>query len=257
MLQRIVVDPAHIHPPTVSLTSHQYHYLSRVLRLKPGDHFIVMNGQGCSWLAILQDSPTSEGFQAQLIEAIATQTELPVSVTLVIALPKGNALDDVVRQATELGVTCFAPVISDRTLLNPSPQKLERWRRIAQEAAEQSERQQVPTILEPILFTEHLQKVIQFSPSNPHYFCVTRYHAPLFLPRLLTSNSFPSALSVAIGPEGGWTEPEIAAAIAAGYQPVSLGARILRTVTAPIVALSLITAVYEGGMVNQGIGNEK
>jgi len=255
MLQRVVVDPANIQPPIVVLTSDQHHYLSRVLRLKSGDRFIAMDGHGHSWLAILDESSTSEGFQAQIVEAIAAQTELPVAVTLVIALPKGNALDEVVRQATELGVSCIAPISSDRTLLNPSPKKLERWRRIVQEAAEQSERQQVPAILEPISFTDHLQKVTQAAqPSCAHYLCVTRHSAPSLL-SLLTSSHLqtpPSLVYIAIGPEGGWTETELERAIAAGYQPVSLGARILRAVTAPIVALSLIGAVYEGGMVNPG-----
>ncbi|MBF2027723.1 MAG: 16S rRNA (uracil(1498)-N(3))-methyltransferase [Oscillatoriales cyanobacterium C42_A2020_001] len=248
MLQRLVIDPARIQSPTIWLTADQHHYLTRVLRLKAGDHFVAMDGQGHSWLVTLE---LTHPPQASIVETVEVQTELPIAITLVVALPKGNTLDDVVRQATELGVSCIAPVISDRTLLNPSSQKLERWRRIAQEAAEQSERQQVPTILEPIAFTDHLQKVAQSSLASPHYLCATRHNAPHLLP-LLSSHSYPPpALSIAIGPEGGWTEPELNDAIAAGYQPVSLGSRILRAVTAPIVALSMIVAVYEGGMVGQ------
>ncbi|MGQ9870172.1 16S rRNA (uracil(1498)-N(3))-methyltransferase [Leptodesmis sp.] len=252
MLQRIVVNPTQIVPPVVHFTAEQRHYLSRVLRLREGDRVIVMDGQGYSWLVQLVH-PSHADLQAEILEAIAGQTELPISITLVMALPKGNAFDEVVRQVTELGVSCITPVISDRTLLHPSPQKLERWRRIAQEAAEQSERQIVPTIQEPIPFQEHLKTL---PPSelthSPHYLCVTRYPAPhLFnclqhtIPHLPHSPPSTSFLSIAIGPEGGWTDSEVEQAIATGYQPVSLGDRILRAVTAPVVALSLIAAVLE------------
>lgn len=165
-----------------------------------------------------------------------------------MALPKGNAFDDVVRQVTELGASCIAPVISDRTLLNPSSQKLERWRRIAQEATEQSERQLVPTIQQPISFQEYLASLSTLDVSRSlHYLCVTRRTAPHLLNCLqnLHFPILPISLTLAIGPEGGWTEAEVEQAIAAGYQPVSLGSRILRTVTAPVVALSLIAAVLE------------
>ncbi|GAB4342855.1 MAG: 16S rRNA (uracil(1498)-N(3))-methyltransferase [Leptolyngbyaceae cyanobacterium] len=246
MLQRIVVNPTQIVPPVVHFTAEQRHYLSRVLRLQEGDRVIVMDGQGYSWLVQLVH-PSHADLQAEILEAIACQTELPIAITLVMALPKGNAFDEVVRQVTELGVSCIAPVISDRTLLHPSLQKLERWRRIAQEAAEQSERQIVPTIQEPISFQEHLKTLPTTELSvSPHYLCVTRHTAPHLLDCLHSLPLSPLlSLTVAIGPEGGWTEVEVERAIATGYQPVSLGDRILRTVTAPVVALSLIAAVLE------------
>lgn len=254
MLQRIVVDPAHILLPKVYLAPEQEHYLSRVLRLGAGDRVIVMDGQGNSWIVKLVHPP-NENLQAEVLEQIAAQTELPISITLLMALPKGNAFDDVVRQVTELGVSCIAPIISDRTLLNPSAQRLERWRRIAQEAAEQSERQIVPTLQEPISFQEHL-KLLSASDQPPalHYLCVTRHTAPHFLNCLQSlphSPTSPISLTVAIGPEGGWTDHEVEQAIAAGYQSISLGSRILRSVTAPVVALALIAATWEQGSVNQ------
>ena len=232
-LQRLVISAGQLQEQQINLTLEQQHYLGRVLRLGKGDRFVAMNGVGGSWLAELLHSE-----QAKILNPIIIPTELPIAMTLLIALPKGNSFDEVVRQATELGVTCIVPVISDRTLLQPSPQKLDRWRRIAQEAAEQSERQRVPTLLNPIPFRETLQ-----TPVSDSYICVTRYHANHFLDRLLL-NPFQS-LTVAIGPEGGWTEAELEQAIAAQFQPVSLGSRILRTVTAPIVALSLIAAACE------------
>lgn len=217
----------------ILLTPQQQHYLNRVLRLQKGDRFIAMDGMGKSWLAQLQ------GEEAQILELLTVETELSVSITLMIALPKGNGFDEVVRCCTELGVACIAPVLSDRTLLNPSPQKLERWRRIASEAAEQSERSFVPTILEPISFDGALSSFA----TQQKYICEGRGDYPHL--KNCLHNQGEMSIVIATGPEGGWTEKEIDNAIQAGFQPVSLGRRILRAVTAPIVALSLISAACE------------
>jgi len=255
-LQRLAIAPTQLQGEQICLTAEQQHYLSRVLRLRSGDRFIAMNGKGQWWLAELLGGQ-DQALQARLVQTLSVDTELPIAITLAVALPKGSGFDEVVRQATELGLSCVAPVISDRTLLHPSPQKLERWRRIAQEAAEQSERQVVPTILEPISLLPQLQQLLATTTDTPPaigYFCVTRYDAPHLLNclqqdlRLADQQPPLSALSsmvIVTGPEGGWTEAEVEQAIALGYQPVSLGQRILRAVTAPLVALSLIAAVAE------------
>ena len=231
-LQRIAIAPSQFQQGQILLTREQQHYLGRVLRLHEGDRFIAMDGKGKWWLAQIA------GEQAQVLEALLVETELPVSITLMIALPKGNGFDEVVRCCTELGVTCIAPVLSDRTLLHPSPQKLERWRRIAAEAAEQSERSFVPTILEPVAFNT----AVAANQTSHRYICEARGEYP-HLNKVLSNIC--AEIIIATGPEGGWTTQEVENAIAFGFQPVSLGRRILRAVTAPVVALSLITASCE------------
>lgn len=238
-LQRVTIAPAQLQNQQITLTVEQQHYLGRVLRLRTGDRFIAMNGQGQWWLAQLQ----SGAEQAQVLEIIPVQTELPVPVTLMAAPPKGNSFDEVVRQATELGVTTIVPVLSDRTLVNPSSQRLERWQRIAQEATEQSERQVVPQVLAPRPFKDLLLPGERDWESFLRYFCVTRHSSPHLFDCLEAAP--PLGILVLTGPEGGWTEAEIQQAIVAGYQPVSLGCRILRAATAPLTALSLIAATLE------------
>ncbi len=239
-MQRLVIAPSQLKDQQILLTTQQQHYLSRVLRLREGDRFIAMDGQGQCWLAVLAEP------KAEIVEIISVQTELPVSITLLVALPKGNGFDEVVRCCTELGASCIVPVISDRTLLHPSPQKLERWRRIAIEAAEQSERQIVPTILDTQTFVAALSS--NFSNTlpvdNKKYICVARGDSPRLIDCLQDKGQ--TTIVIATGPEGGWTETEVECAIAAGFQLVSLGRRILRAVTAPVVALSLATAAREG-----------
>ncbi len=260
-LQRLIIAPTQQQDCQIFLTEEQQHYLLRVLRLRDGDRFIAVTANG-KWLL-----SQLTGKSAQVIEMLSVQTELPVEITLMVALPK-NGFDEVVRQTTELGVSCIVPVLSDRTLLHPSSQKLERWRRIAQEAAEQSERQLVPTILEPVPLTTALSSFI----GDYAYICVARGESSHLLRSLQdsivkTQNSVRAGLSeiladseilpenpplqtqtsiaIATGPEGGWTAAEVAEAIALGFHPVSLGRRILRAVTAPFVALSLVAAAWE------------
>ncbi|MEG4054239.1 MULTISPECIES: 16S rRNA (uracil(1498)-N(3))-methyltransferase [unclassified Microcoleus] len=250
-LQRLAITAAQICESQIDLTREQQHYLNRVLRLQAGDRFIAMDGRGHWWLAVLEVRET--GLFASITEEIAVNRELPMEVTLMAALPKGNGFDEVVRQATELGVASIVPVTSDRTLLKPSDQKVERWRRIAAEAAEQSERQIVPTILEPISF----EFAVKDCGQKYRFICVARGDnrhlwdclAALAPPQspLIRGEQDGGELSIviAIGPEGGWTEGEVERAIEFGFEAVSLGSRILRAVTAPIVALSLVGAAFE------------
>lgn len=237
-LQRLAIAPEQIVHSQIHLTPEQQHYLKRVLRLGVGDRFIVMNGRGQAWLAGLSYSFAS----AQLLEEIFTQTELPIPVVLLVAMPKGSGMDEVVRQGTELGVAEIVPVVSDRTLLQPSPQKLERWRRIAQEAAEQSERQRVPLVHSPQPLVAAL--TVWKSEGSGCYFCAERRESRHLLEQVL-GNRQAERLVVVTGAEGGWTEAEVSGAIALGYQPVTLGRRILRAVTAPLAALSLLAAAQE------------
>ena len=240
-LQRLVITSQQRQDERIFLTSSQQHYLHRVLRLAKGDHFIAMDGQGSWWLSELD----ANLMQAKIIESLCVQTEFLGAVTLMAAMPKGNGFDDVVYQATELGVASIVPLKSERTLLNPSPQKLERWRRLTQEAAEQSERQFVPIILDPVDLAASLQ--LTDTLDSYRYICVARGDVPHLLTCLLKQDreSPASSVVIATGPEGGWTAIEVEQAIAAGFQPVSLGHRILRAVTAPIVALSLVASSFE------------
>jgi 16S rRNA (uracil1498-N3)-methyltransferase len=159
----------------------------------------------------------------------------------------------VVRQATELGVDKILPIVSQRTLLKPSGQKIDRWQRIAQEAAEQCERPKIPQIYPTMSLDQSLG---QLPAANHGYFCVARGDSPSLLsvvqqqismPQQTQQQNLSSGLTfvIATGPEGGWTEEEVEWAIANGFQLVSLGPLILRAVTAPLAALSIVMSCVE------------
>ncbi len=237
-MQRITISPAQRVNNTLQLTSEQIHYLQRVLRLRPGDLFIAQDGQGQQWQGRLTETPE----WAQILSTLVPLLR-PATLELVAALPK-SGFDDVVRQATELGVTAIQPLLSERTLLNPSSKKLVRWQRIAQEASEQCERGYIPKLMPPIRFADWVNTE---SVSVGNYFCVTRVNAPGLLPcvQALLTDSPQQSIRVVIGPEGGWTSEEIAVAIAYGYQEISLGSGILRATTAALTALAIISSVRE------------
>lgn len=237
-MQRVIVHPQQIEANCLTLTPKQSHYLHRVLRLGVGDQCLVGDGQGSQWTATL--GPTL-GLATLSAMPLSAPTALsPITITLAVALPK-QGFDEVVRQVTELGVSRIVPILSDRTLLQPSGNKLNRWRRIATEAAEQSERPYVPTVDAPVSWLNWVKQ----PPLDEHrWLCVARQNCPHVLAQGRQDWPF-STLTLAIGPEGGWTEPEVAAASSAGYQPVSLGPGILRAVTAPIAAIALIQGIHQ------------
>ena len=234
-LSRLVFSPIQQQEDCIHLSKEQQHYLKRVLRLGESDRFIAMNGQGKSWLAQITEE------KAQLLDLIDLKTELSVNISLITALPKGNGYEQIIRSGTELGVNCFIPVLSDRTILKPSNNKVERWRKIVTEAAEQSERQIVPQIISPVTFNDAITNIIPA--QSDRFICVARGSTVPLITCL--QNITQHNIVIATGTEGGWTDEEIAKAISRDFQAVSLGKRILRAITAPIAALSLVTAILE------------
>jgi len=246
-LQRLRVVTQQIQDQSITLTVEQQHYLSRVLRLRSGDRFLALLDSGVAWLAKLQDDG------AELLEPQSVKSELPLNVTLVISLPKGSGFDDVVRQVTELGVSRIVPVMSDRTLLKPSANRHDRWQRIAGEATEQSERSQSPTVEEPIDFSRYVNELGPPKSNDLRYFCWGRGDSVHLLAQLQidlrtddrSDIDMNIGITIAIGPEGGWTDEEVTRSVKAGFVSVSLGKRILRAITAPAAAMAIVGAVVE------------
>jgi 16S rRNA (uracil1498-N3)-methyltransferase len=239
-LQRLVITLSQCIDNTIFLKPEQQHYLTRVLRLKGGDRFLAICDETW-WLAELDFAQT----EAQLLETIPVQTELEQPLTLLAAVTKGQGFDEVVRTTTEMGVTTLIPLLTAHTVMTPSPSKLERWQRIATEAAEQSCRQRVPEILAPQPFSQALT-LIQVEPfaAQHRLICVTD---PDGVDLAQSLENLPQlGILVMVGPEGGWTPAEQAAAIAQGFLPVSLGRRVLRAVTASMAVVAVLSTHLEG-----------
>jgi 16S rRNA (uracil1498-N3)-methyltransferase len=241
-MQRIAIEPTQIVDDVVTFAAEQQRYLRKVLRLQADDRCLAIDGLGKTYLVAL----TAAGGKI-LSEIVTDDRELPVPMILVAALPKGNGFDDVIRACTELGVTQIHPIASDRSLLQPSNQRQTRWQKIATEATEQCERQIVPTIFPVRSFPATIESI----GTRGLLTIATARNGSKMLPNLLATWQTTRDITanhpivVATGPEGGWTDRELQIASDAGYTSISLGKRILRAITAPIAAMSIVAATLE------------
>lgn len=224
---------------TVELAAEASHHALKVLRLGAGDTAILFDGRGGQWLAKL--NPVGKHLRASLIEFDDTDREPPLAIKLVQALPASDKMDLVVQKAVELGVACIQPVAAKRSVIRLSGERAQRrvehWRSIAIAACEQSGRNRVP-VIEPILdLPQYLGMAAQ--ENGLRFVCAPGAAESL---RDLALPTVP--VNVLVGPEGGFEEGEQLAARAAGFHPIGLGPRILRTETAGLGAIAAMMALW-------------
>ncbi len=223
-----------------------------VLRLGPGARLVLFDGSGAEWeaeLASVEGHGRSgrHAATARLVRRRQPAVEPALRLTLYQALLKGEKLEWVLQKGTELGVARFVPMVTERTVraghgATPSPERLERWRRIVVEAAEQCGRVLIPAVCPPVPFAAALRR------SGRAILCWEGERVQPFARALAEAlraggaEAAPTAspeLGLFIGPEGGFTAGEVEAARAAGVLPASLGPRVLRAETAAIAAATL------------------
>ena len=230
-MQRLFIPPEQLTPPRVQLTDEQARYLTAVLRLEAGAELEVFDGRGARFRAFIE-----QGF-LRLGEPLPQQAARGVDVVLVQALAKGEKMDLVVQKATELGATRVMPLAAERAVvrLERGSAKVTRWRRVAQEAARQCGRADVPQVDEPCGWDD----VFALLPDRRGLLLVPEATA-----RLGEAARGSSRLLLAVGPEGGFSPEEQARAAAAGMVAAGLGPLVLRTETAGLAALSVVLHVH-------------
>lgn len=210
------------------------HQVSRVLRLRPGDHLEVLDGTGGSWRATLDHGATPARATVTLggfVPVDAPDQGRPV--TLVLGLLKADKFDWVVQKATEVGVARIVPVVTARSVAMSA--RPDRWRRIAIEATEQSGRTVVPVIHDPMPFRASL---VLGAPGAMRVACWEDETVVAF--RAAIAARGPAVpLVLWVGPEGGISMEEAAELQASGAATATLGPRILRSETAAIIAVAL------------------
>jgi 16S rRNA (uracil1498-N3)-methyltransferase len=217
------------------------HQLGRVLRLAPGARVLLLDGQG-SACEVELTALTRTGLSGLVRARTAVSGEPPLQLTVYLALMRPERFEWALQKCVELGVARLVPVSFARSLPadRADARKLERWRRIVREAAEQSCRGILPEMSAPLGFAEAcVQAATAALPL-----LLWEGTAPLLRERLRTSLPLPT-LSLLSGPEGGITAEELTAAVEHGIMPVSLGPRLLRAETAPLAAVAAI--MYELG----------
>jgi 16S rRNA (uracil1498-N3)-methyltransferase len=228
----------------VNFSKDQSHQISKVLRMTPGTTVIVFDPQGFEYDVRLQIM-TPETVIGEIIKMYPDRMTNSVSVSLFISPLKHNHFEYVLQKTTEIGINSLTPVISSRTIidLNNWDHKSERWLRIMIEAAEQSRSSRIPELREPLHFQDALHTVGYLERS---YIAWENEKGTNIVTHVLSSrHPLPKAVGLFIGPEGGFSDTEIAMAVDANINPVSLGSQILRSETAAIVGSSLIISLYD------------
>jgi 16S rRNA (uracil1498-N3)-methyltransferase len=214
----------------VAFDADETHHLVRVLRLGVGDRVVAADGRGAAWeVRLLTLGETATG---TIVGPVALAAESPLHVALVQAVPKGDRMEAVVRAATELGVARILPALTERTIVRLDAgawrERARRWQRVAREATKQCGRAVVPPVEPP----RPLAGWLAPEAAADLRLCLWEGDARPLGDVLARLGGRPRSASVIVGPEGGLTDAEVARAGAAGYVPVSLGGRILRTETA-------------------------
>jgi 16S rRNA (uracil1498-N3)-methyltransferase len=233
----LFVAPDRIHANPIIVDGDEHHHLSRVLRARPGEAITLFDGAGGevpARIVRIGHDRTELVAEVGAGERAAAPPETPL--VLLTAVPRGGRMDFLVQKCCELGVSRIVPVITARSVVRPEPAKRARWEKIAREAARQCGRADVPTVSPPAplaaaLAAELPTRRIVLSPEPG-------------APPLRTLLPDRAATALLVGPEGGLADAEVEAARAAGFQPASLGSRILRVETAAIVAVALADEAF-------------
>jgi len=244
-MHRFFVAEENLRGKQVVFTGRQAHQIRNVLRMKSGDHVIVLDNTGCEYTVIL----TKVGRQDIVGEVISrqqVQAEPNTQITLYQSLLAREKFEWVLQKCTEVGVASFVPIVTERSIVRRqnaiTPRKLSRWKDIITEAAEQSGRGRIPQIEDPDNFADAVCRLGDFD----RCLIGTLETNGVSIKEVLQFGSDePVTVALFIGPEGGFTDDEIADACSQGATAFSLGKRILRTETAAIVASAVI--LYELG----------
>jgi 16S rRNA (uracil1498-N3)-methyltransferase len=216
-----------------ALTSAHAEHLVRVLRARVGQEFdIVANGVvRRGWVSTITDGKVEFELGPEI-----SSNPAPVNLTLLLAIFKFDRMEWAIEKATELGVSRIVPVIARRTdahLVSAAVKRVERWRRIVVQAAEQSRRTTPPEFSEPV----KLQAAVSL--AGPLRIVLSEAEQDATLRDLIHANESASEALLAIGPEGGWTEDELDLFRKEGWTAASLGPTILRAETAAIAAIAI------------------
>jgi 16S rRNA (uracil1498-N3)-methyltransferase len=224
---------------TITLPEHVAHHV-QVVRLTAGDHLTLFNGEGGEYTATI-NTVEKKRVTADIKLFEPREVELPYAITLAQALPEASKMDWIIEKAVELGVHAIQPLASQRCVVRLSAEravkKMQHWQGVIVAASEQSGRNRLTALAEPVDVNQWLQQKdmhvrILLSPRAEQSLSDWARHHP------------PQSVALMIGPEGGFTDKEEDLAIAQGVLVLAMGPRVLRTETAGLAALATLNAIW-------------
>ena len=248
-MHKFFVEPEQIGEATICLTGENCHHVRHVLRLKKGQEILIKDGQGTDYYCIIEESGDAE-IICRIEDIQRSFVELPVSVSLFQGLPKQEKMEWIIQKCVELGVSDIYPVAMKRSVskidAKTAAKKTERWNKIAESAAKQSGRDIVPVVHQPISFRQALMAAAKYQD-----FFVPHEAAEGIAATRQALGAVKKAAQVGcmIGPEGGFSPEETQSLMQlANQRMVTLGKRILRTETAGMVFLAMLSIMIEEDM---------
>ncbi|MFQ6671716.1 MAG: 16S rRNA (uracil(1498)-N(3))-methyltransferase [Candidatus Tectimicrobiota bacterium] len=231
----------------VTITGPDVHHITRVLRLRPGDLVAVADGAG-RLSRVRLERLAAEAVEGTVVETAEAPSEATPSITLAQGLPKGRKFEVILQKAVELGAARIVPVSTARTVVRldkpRAAARLERWRRVALEAAKQARRTSVPEVA-PLTSLEAFLTDLG-PPAAGQMRLLLWEEASEPLREALARLRRPTEVVCLVGPEGGFEAAEVARGTEAGFVAASLGPRILRTETAPLALLAILQHTFGG-----------
>ena len=243
----IFVDPAQMKGDLLYVTGKDVNHIKNVMRLKQGDEISVRTGQDDREYRYGIEEFTDSEVVCRLRFVKEADVELPVKVYIFQGLPKADKMELIIQKAVELGAAEIIPVQMRRCVVKldgaKKSKKTQRWQAIAESAAKQSRRAVVPLVREPMT----MEEAVRFAEQNTDVRLLPYelQEADGSTREVMDGVREGSAVSIFIGPEGGFDPAEVELARKAGVVPISLGKRILRTETAALVALSFLIYHFE------------
>lgn len=235
-IYRVFADMALRTGAELELPERAAHHLVRVLRHRVGDRITLFDGNGREASAEIVSAHRRHGCRVTVIEIADVSRESPLQIELFQGMSRGEKMDLVIQKAVELGVVMIQPVITERSEVRPdksATSRLARWREITISACEQSGRAHLPQIHAPIRLEEIATEAATRLALEPEANAGLADVSP-------AANS----IAIAVGPEGGFSEHDMAQLSRHGFKPVRFGPRILRTETAGIAAVSALQVLY-------------
>ena len=249
-MRRFYLPPERCRGSRLLLEGREAHHAMHVLRLRPGERVTVLDGAGCE-LQCKVDAARQGALPLVVAERINTPP-LPCQVTLLQAIPKGKVFETIIQKATELGAARVIPVLTERTVSDLSEKdcakKLTKWRQVAIEAIKQCGSPWLPQIEMPLTPTQFQARNERFELPLVASLQGDRRHPREWFNQFQSEyGRLPSTACIWIGPEGDFTPAEIESIQQAGARPITLGSLVLRSDTAAIYCLSVMSYEFQAG----------
>lgn len=242
------VDKTQIHEEEklAYIIGEDVNHICHVLRMRTGEQFYVTDGESTGKYLCALQSASQDQVVCEILQHMEETSELPCEITLYQGLPKADKMEWIIQKAVELGVSRIVPVSTKHCIVKlddkKAASKISRWQQIAEAAAKQSKRDVIPKIDVVMTLKQALQEAQTFEVSLMPY---ENAEGMEFTRKELSHIRPGQRVAIFIGPEGGFDESEVEAALAQGTKPITLGRRILRTETAGLTVLSMLVYVLE------------